>query len=720
MKRIILIFLFLWASCGNLMAATYYVKNGGDDSADGLSDVNAWATIAKVNSYSSASGFHPGDTICFAMGSVWRETLAPLSSGTSSNYITYTKYGSGNLPIIKASDNVIGVAGDWTEVRSNIWSKAMTTECKMIYFDSDSMGIEEATPDAQYEWDWVSNEVFVYATENPVTYYSLIEAGQRNYAMNGGAQEYINLDGMQFEHSNRYVLFISNHTKGPWNVKNCTLKWSKNNVVIVNDDSTIEDNIFIGVGLWVHDDASGCTIKGNEISYNRNSGLSFSGDSNTVQGNTIHHNWYNGIFVFGIATDNIVEGNELFTNGQALAVGDGTQRLEIYSSGANTNTYINNLIRDGSIIGEGSAGIYLDDGSENNLIYNNTIVNMQGDFGYGLVVENGLSKDENHRTQNNIFKNNLIYNCARGIALADDMLSYQGNIWNYNFFNTTTQMVYDSYGGAVYQTVAEWYTATGFGENSRSGDPLINGDYTLQAASSCVDAGTNVGITKDYLGVFRINPDIGAYEYVSGATDTTAPSAVNNLNVSGTTTSTVTLSWSASGDDGISGTAASYDIRYNTQIITDSNWDTSTQISIEPMPSSAGTTESMTVSGLTSGRIYYFAMKASDEVPNTSVLSNVASGTTATVPDTTPPYTTGHSPAKGATNIPPNTPIIVHVKDDGAVVDINAIVMRVNGQAVTPTITGTPADYKLTYMPLADFNYGSTVAITVEAQDLAP
>ena len=46
----------------------------------------------------------------------------------------------------------------------------------------------------------------------------------------------------------------------------------------------------------------------------------------------------------------------------------------------------------------------------------------------------------------------------------------------------------------------------------------------------------------------------------------------------------------------------------------------------EPTPAAAGTSQNMTVSGLTASTTYYFAMKTSDEVPNTSALSNVASG----------------------------------------------------------------------------------------------
>jgi hypothetical protein len=110
--------------------------------------------------------------------------------------------------------------------------------------------------------------------------------------------------------------------------------------------------------------------------------------------------------------------------------------------------------------------------------------------------------------------------------------------------------------------------------------------------------------------------------------DTIAPAAVTNLATSNPTPNSITLSWTAPGDDGNSGTASQYDIRYSTSNITPSNWSSATQASGEPVPQTAGTSQSMTVSSLNSSTAYYFAMKTADEVPNWSGLSNVASGTT--------------------------------------------------------------------------------------------
>jgi phosphodiesterase/alkaline phosphatase D-like protein len=113
-----------------------------------------------------------------------------------------------------------------------------------------------------------------------------------------------------------------------------------------------------------------------------------------------------------------------------------------------------------------------------------------------------------------------------------------------------------------------------------------------------------------------------------------APSNVVNLATSNATGTSIRLTWTAPGDDSTSGTASQYDIRYSTSPITGANWAAATQVTGEPTPLIAGTQQTYTVTGLQSGRTYYFAMKTADEVPNWSGLSNVPSGSTL---DTVPP-----------------------------------------------------------------------------------
>jgi len=107
-----------------------------------------------------------------------------------------------------------------------------------------------------------------------------------------------------------------------------------------------------------------------------------------------------------------------------------------------------------------------------------------------------------------------------------------------------------------------------------------------------------------------------------------APSAIAGLSVDNITGSSVRLNWIAPGDDGSTGTADAYDIRYSTSPITESNWDNATQATGEPAPLVAGTSQSFVVSGLSMETTYYFAIKTADEVPNWSGLSNVVNATT--------------------------------------------------------------------------------------------
>jgi hypothetical protein len=90
----------------------------------------------------------------------------------------------------------------------------------------------------------------------------------------------------------------------------------------------------------------------------------------------------------------------------------------------------------------------------------------------------------------------------------------------------------------------------------------------------------------------------------------------------------ITLSWTAPGDDGNVGTATTYDVRYSTSPITNANWNSATQATGEPTPSAAGTAESFTITGLNANTTYYFAIKTADETPNWSTISNIATATT--------------------------------------------------------------------------------------------
>ena len=118
---------------------------------------------------------------------------------------------------------------------------------------------------------------------------------------------------------------------------------------------------------------------------------------------------------------------------------------------------------------------------------------------------------------------------------------------------------------------------------------------------------------------------INAYKAVRSPS---TPAAITDLAVSTFSTNSVTLDWAATGSNGGSGTASQYDIRYSTSPITEASWDSATQCTGEPTPQPAGSRESFEVVGLSTATMYYFALKAADDVPNWSDLSNVVGGST--------------------------------------------------------------------------------------------
>jgi hypothetical protein len=116
--------------------------------------------------------------------------------------------------------------------------------------------------------------------------------------------------------------------------------------------------------------------------------------------------------------------------------------------------------------------------------------------------------------------------------------------------------------------------------------------------------------------------------------DSTPPSAIADLTVTGSTGNSLALRWTAPGDDGNVGTATSYDIRYSTSNITNGNWSSATQATGEPTPAVAGTVQTFTLTGLSGSQTYYVAIRAVDDRGNMGALSVIASGTTL---DTIPP-----------------------------------------------------------------------------------
>jgi subtilisin family serine protease len=124
---------------------------------------------------------------------------------------------------------------------------------------------------------------------------------------------------------------------------------------------------------------------------------------------------------------------------------------------------------------------------------------------------------------------------------------------------------------------------------------------------------------------------LNAYRLIADA-DETPPGPIDDLIVESSTSNSVLLRWTATGDDGEEGTAAAYDLRYATQPTDEFSFASAVRVTGTSPPQSAGSVERMEVFGLDPDTTYYFAARAIDEWDNRGSLGSVVSGTTLPAP----------------------------------------------------------------------------------------
>lgn len=116
-----------------------------------------------------------------------------------------------------------------------------------------------------------------------------------------------------------------------------------------------------------------------------------------------------------------------------------------------------------------------------------------------------------------------------------------------------------------------------------------------------------------------------------GGADTTPPAQITDLVAFNDVNSGhfITLQWTTVGDDGNTGTATSYDLRYSTSpIATQNDWDTATPVPVYYGPREAGFVRSVTIRGLSPNQTYYTGIRVIDDAGNASPISNIASAST--------------------------------------------------------------------------------------------
>jgi hypothetical protein len=175
----------------------------------------------------------------------------------------------------------------------------------------------------------------------------------------------------------------------------------------------------------------------------------------------------------------------------------------------------------------------------------------------------------------------------------------------------------------------EIYAGTGI----QTGSAARWGDYSMMSVDPVDD--TTFWFTTEYV---KQSGEVNWRTRIAGFTmleDHVAPTNVTDLTAYSNTTNSITLNWTATGDNGTSGTAFLYDIRYSKDPITAENFEAATLVEKTPSPAESGTPESITVKNLEFSSNYYFAMKVRDRQFNYSGLSNVSQSATPGKPQIT-------------------------------------------------------------------------------------
>ncbi len=110
----------------------------------------------------------------------------------------------------------------------------------------------------------------------------------------------------------------------------------------------------------------------------------------------------------------------------------------------------------------------------------------------------------------------------------------------------------------------------------------------------------------------------------SSQADVTPPSAVGDLQAERREDGTVSLGWSAPGDDSGTGAATMYSIRRSSQPITEANWAAAEPVAVTARPGEAGVAEYLELYDLPPDEALYFTMRSTDDAGNESSLSNLA------------------------------------------------------------------------------------------------
>ncbi|MFT3911844.1 MAG: T9SS type A sorting domain-containing protein [Ferruginibacter sp.] len=493
-------FLLLLLITGVANATDYYVSASGNDSNNGTSQTTPWKTISKVESFCNNGSIHPGDRILFKCGDQFtgKAVIAGIwgndaPSGTATSPITLGNYGTGAKPVF------LYPTGGSTAAESRV----------LFWF----AGIDYWVIDGL-------NFTDLDVTNNKVT------------PANLGIPLYLGSD------------VGCNH----WTIQNVDISLCGMGVVLVGDYNLVQNcNMTNFKNLK--------STSGGYEDYGANPFTLLDGNYNTIKNNYVTGGWsesldfgFNGGFceMFGSCSNNTFMYNTII---------DCNGLSEFGANGASANS-VNNLYAYNKLIDNG-AMFYCNISGPfacqvgNTQFYNNTVVETNNSrFAQGSANAGAGVTSPEAISHLNVDSYMFLYN---GSPTASTVFALKNNI--FNIANplkicrsgearlTHDYQVFKLSGGSTFPlTLASHEVSTSAVVfNNTTASNATSWDLTLPSSSPAIDKGTNVGITKDFIGTtVPAVPNAGIYETITGASNLAAASTATAISCNGGT-STVTV-----------------------------------------------------------------------------------------------------------------------------------------------------------------------------------
>ncbi len=521
----------------------YYVDPAGNDSNSGTSPTSPWRTVARVN----AASLQPGDVVYFKAGGQWRETLAPANGGVAGSPITFTSYGSGAKPIISGSDLVTG----WTLNSGSTYQAALATQPNNVYVDGGpGWGLTHAGAVSSMpagSWYWSASLLYVRLADGSSPAAHAVEAATRVYGFKvntgaGSSFSYITIDGLEFQRTGGYGIYFHDYASvGQPGLAGIVIE---NNTVTQTGTGTVDGGQYYNAVHFLDEThwTDNARIINNTISYCGGHNCLEAQDGNNVEvaGNDVSYYNHNGIDTKG-ASGILIHGNYVHDRpsmGAAFYIEDTTAYNADVTWEQNTIYNVSN----GFQCAGGAASVHV-----SCTVHNNSMLNA----GTGIF----LGPSDTDTVSINV-KNNITY--GSGISFENDDGKGTYSI-DYNDWGPSPRLML---GGTSY-SFSQWQALGGHSHDIASNPLWVSApsNFSLQAASPCIDAGVDVGLP--YSGAA---PDMGAIEWQAGGpsptpspggnpTPTPAPTASATPAPTPTPAAAVTISAPAAGAT-VSGTAS--------------------------------------------------------------------------------------------------------------------------------------------------------------------